>query len=666
MSYRYEKSANGQVALVFDGFEKGIADSPFKGIASMKNVNISYLEGATYVNYKRQRINTAGGSVAITASTAPSRLTTNSALTLNVGDAVTFTTTGGLPAPLATSTTYFVSSVSSNIFQVALTLGGADIVITTTGSGTNTVVLTTMGRPKYSTQSSGVSNTTIRTYILDDNGRVWQDSGIQTTTIFPYFVLLTGNNLNTSGGVGRGIAYWKDYLFVFRGTAIEACGDGTGIGTITSSNWANIDSTGFLVSNVTTTMTTGITQGDVQEQLSSAWGGLTGTYQVVFANQIVIGQFTNGSDIFTFSPAVNTTNASTDVTIRVMPASTEHMALVGIDDVLYFCNGTSVGSLFSPAGQNFTVSDFATMRVNYVALQLPTTDTATWLAELKQNLMVAGTNMIYPWDRISTSFNVPMPINEDIIKMTNILNTLYIFAGSKGDIYTSNGYQISLLKKIPDSFLGLIDPSWAIGGVMFHRYKMWFGAKGRVSSSGATRVSGVFSVTLDNGIINYESQNSYGSSPTLSNSDATGILVDLNSDKVTQTGYTPDQYYSAWQDNNIGGVDYNDTTPWANFEPMVETDLAPIGSALQSRTFENVEYKLDVKLATSDQIRLSFRTNFSEAYTVIGTTNGSTTQVLSEVFNSNIQDAQWVQFKAEFACASTNSSFVRLREIRLF
>jgi hypothetical protein len=44
MAYRIETEENGKQALVIDGWEKGIAQSPFKGIANIKNFNVDYYE----------------------------------------------------------------------------------------------------------------------------------------------------------------------------------------------------------------------------------------------------------------------------------------------------------------------------------------------------------------------------------------------------------------------------------------------------------------------------------------------------------------------------------------------------------------------------------------------------------------------------------------------
>lgn len=666
MAYRTEKGRDGHQALVIDGWEKGIANSPHTGIASLKNVNNSFLEGATYVNYKRQAALHTGSQ---TFTAAPSTFTLSSALTLSVNDAVKFSG-GSLPSGIVAGTIYFVASVSLLTFTVSTTLGGS--ALTLGGSGSGTVTLVAMGIPKYFTQSPGTSP---MYYIVDDQNHIWQGS-------YATWTLLVGNH-TAGSGLGKGIAYFKNYLFVFGTNYVEMCGNGTGVGGITSANWVNVNSTGYYFINLTSIdLTVAPAVNATSLTLNAVWPYVSGNYQVSIGNgaQLVSGTFTKGSATVPITPKVTVTTVVTTIDVALFPiASVEHMALVGTDDVLYFCNGNTVGSIsVTPSNAVFDATNFTTMFINYSALKLPVTERISWLEQLAQNLLVAGIKFIYPWDRISTSFNVPLPINEVPARMINIFNTVYIFAGQKGDIYMTNGYTISLFKRIPDSFIQVIDPSWTIGGMMFHRNKLWFGAVGN-SSSGSVKIQGIFSVTLTtDASLNFESQNSYGITPT-SSADATGILIDLDApfSNGLVSGTTFDSYTSAWYNSSAGMIDYNDTTLWSNFEPAIETDLIPIGTFLDSRTFENVEYKLDVPLAEGDAIRLSYRTNFSATYTLVGNgavtgaagtttaTSDVATQVISDNFNSNILNAQWVQFLVEFKCASNNSSFIRLREIRL-
>lgn len=57
------------------------------------------------------------------------------------GDQIIVSTTGTLPAGLATSTRYFVINADANSFQVSQSARGAPIDITTAGSGTHSLYL---------------------------------------------------------------------------------------------------------------------------------------------------------------------------------------------------------------------------------------------------------------------------------------------------------------------------------------------------------------------------------------------------------------------------------------------------------------------------------------------------------------------------------------------
>lgn len=86
------------------------------------------------------------------------------------GDFVRFRTTGTLPAPLDTSTNYYVINKATNTFEVSLTSGGSAIDITDTGSGTHTLSWA---------NTPGVSMPT-KTIRVDG-----AESSIQTATMMP-------------------------------------------------------------------------------------------------------------------------------------------------------------------------------------------------------------------------------------------------------------------------------------------------------------------------------------------------------------------------------------------------------------------------------------------------------------------------------------------------
>lgn len=608
MAYRIEKNSNsGRPEIVIDGFENGIADSPYTGIANMRNMNTSYYEKVAYVNYIRQASALTGGN---------------------------------------------------------------------------------MKRPQfYCTSPAGLN------YVIDSSGQVWKQNGINASG----FTLLTGN---PSGGAGgQGIAFWQGYLFVFRQNAIDICGNGFGDGGVTSSNWNNnaqVPNAFWPIaapSNVT--LTGSLSVGDTSATLSSyndpgggaqtQWLLPTGIYPLVTSHgELVSALFTFGSTAISFSlPLIDSGSSSVNINPIISSTATldnstvQHMSIVsGNNGNLFFCNGSFIGSLSVPSGYVFNLSNPASYRFNYSALPLSQYESAIWLCELYTDMVIAGINKIYKWNYSTAIVNGFAPIPESVNKIINILNKVYVFAGQKGNIYWLNGYSASPLKKIPDSITSqggptndsvpAIDPIWSWGGIMSHRRKLFFQAQSTSADATTNFVSGIFSLDLDTNAINFENQNSFGL--TSASTSPNGILIDGNQLSATPTtGIGYNSYYSGWSNgfgSVLGGIDFNNTTLYNTFDPIIETDLVPTGTFAEKKTIQNVEFKLDQPLKSGDSIRVSARQSLSESYILLGTT---TSTVLSDFYTPiPIQDGQWVQLKIEISCNTiTTSSFVRLREIRI-
>lgn len=587
MSYKFEQNQNGEMDLVIDGWENGIADSPFKGIGNIRNLNIKYYEGVAYVNYKRKACTISGG---------------------------------------------------------------------------------TMKLPRFACQSpAGVI------YISDEDSQIWKQSAVNSSTF---------NLLGSNPGTGNlGLQFWNNYLFAFGSQRLDICGDGTGDAGVTSSNWNTGAGTNGVwpIKNATITLTGTPSAGDTTATISTYtdaqgnprafWNGPTGTYRILFNGVVssVLASLTQGSATINFTPALPNSAGSSSATINPIPSSSFHYSLVSINDGnLYFCNGSDVGSINLLPFQTFdkTKMNGQNFTFNQAALALPPTETTVCLSELRNNLMIASYQKIYPWDRFSPQWQNPIPMQEQINSMINILNNLYVFAGNKGNIYISNGYNAQRFRKMPDYIAGVIDPSWnwmATGmGLMSHRQKLFFMALAKNSQTSSNVLEGIFSIDLDTGALNMEAQNSFGlNSATAS---AYGILIDNNSISLNY-----DNYYSAWGSGatDAGGIDYNDTTLWSSDEPVIETDIIPIGTAVQPKTFSSFEFKLDQPMQSGDSITVYARQSLSDTYTQVGTT---TTAVLSDFYDKTpFQNWQWIQFKVAISCNSTatSSSFVPIREIRV-
>lgn len=772
MSYRIDKQTN---ELVIEGWEKGIAQSPYTGIANIRNLNTSYYSSVAYVNYRRQQA------------------------TVNETDA-----------------NWYAGSHSVNVSN-------------NNGWTFTAPVVTAMANPvQQATSPSGVS------YVLDENGNIWQQSAANSST----FNLLQGGSGRVAAGNG-GLAYWNNYLVVFGAGAIEFCGDGTGDTEINRDNWNKstpstaivtvaFSNAPFRADGVTHfTFNSGPTSGSTTGTLVETWPYASGAYSVQFSNggsdirvvtftkasasiswsvaltgtsgvgfnmyqlqftssagfstfyknepvvfsstgtlpsPLVAGttyyltanviptngpngifniSTTQGGDAFFFTsdssagtmtmvdngtplPILNNANlsfswgsyagASTTATLTniwmlptgiynivdplgnsiqaqftyastaitfvnptvsqptgtytaniLNPSATSYRAYVSkVDGNLYFANGRWLGRLSTSSNVNavFNPAQPGTYSVNYAATgTLQPLDSIVDMVDLRSNLMILGNYDIYPWDYVSAQPTASSPVGEQTHRIVNLLNNIYISAGTKGNLYILNGYSAQLLYKLPDYIAGVIDPIWKWGDFMVHRSKLWFQALAQ-TSAGTNVLAGIFSLLVSPGMFGeqatglvMEAQNSQGLTPT-AGSKQNGILID---NEQWSTG--PDSYYSAYSTSSAAGtIDYNDSSAWQNNEALIETDIIPIGSILDKKTFGQISFKLDRPMASGDSISMSWRPSLTDTYTAIGTT---TAQVLSDYKPSNISRSQWAQFEVTFKCASSGTSFIPLREIRI-
>lgn len=133
-------------------------------------------------------------SVTFTADTGTENITPASGTWSN-GMAVQLTTTGTLPAPLATSTTYYVVNAGGGVFQLSTTFGGSTIDITTTGSGTHTVTLVPTSLVNTAAGTSIASNT-----LSGDAFMIVADNGFAYVCMENQVHKFDGNTTGGSGG----------------------------------------------------------------------------------------------------------------------------------------------------------------------------------------------------------------------------------------------------------------------------------------------------------------------------------------------------------------------------------------------------------------------------------------------------------------------------------
>lgn len=361
-----------------------------------------------------------------------------------------------------------------------------------------------------------------------------------------------------------------------------------------------------------------------------------------------------------------------------------HYSLAGHDSgdgTIYICDGGQVDTLAAIPGVGYDPS--GTNLVNYTfslgALKLPTVETATKLAEISTGsgtqLLIGGIgNVLYPWDKISPFYGglifLPENYTQQLISVNNLV---YIFCGSKGNVYVTNGSSASPVITIPDyianSTGGNQDPYFIWGGAMYLRGRIWF-------SVTAPNCGGIWSFIPT---INYYVQDDVGASLRLENQNSYGTYAGqavllFAPQLTTSQNVNGPQYWAAYDDGTGGasavapyGIDFSDTNPSGVSTGMgvIETDLIPTGTILKKVSFRQIEYKLATPLVAGELITMNYRLNLTSAWVSCGSVITESTNLLSGYFVASFEKTQWLQLQVLFTSTNTTPSFCRLTEVRI-
>jgi hypothetical protein len=557
--------SDAQKPLIINQWAKGMADSPHVGISVIRNADIESYPGAVKVTKKPATMFLSGNSPTFTADAPTDVCTASGAVEANLanfgGMAVYFTSTGTLPAGLSTSTVYFLIYVSNTTFKVATSYKNS------IGSSAGTAIdITDAGTGVHTMHPIAIGTInwivqdprTSNYWMLDSNGRVW-------------FV------------PGGSIAY------LLHNSAIE---------------------------NVTGALTNASGQGLVLFLTSDG----TATYLFTFRNSVI-----DVINVFGISAyeALSWTNAWKNLNTG-SGSNNSHHAIVGQDNIIYFCDSRYVGSIVENAGSVFAPGNAGTYTYNNQALTLPQNEVAQCLEELGTNLLTGGNtfNKIYPWDRISNSFGIPLSVPEYGVKrMKNMGSIVYILAGSWGNVYTTQGTYVKFFKKIPNAATNV---NYAIqsnpitwGGLAGVESAIVFGV-GAVT----TAASGVYKLYPDGRLIQ-------DNTPAGGAQNVTALFA-INNFYVM--GYA-------------GGADQFLTSQYTNFETLIQSGLYKVGNKTAKAAYSQVEVQL-ANPATSGHIRIKYRTDKTSAFAdfasgaVLFTADSVTTSYNADVGLTDIENVQ--------------------------
>lgn len=350
-----------------------------------------------------------------------------------------------------------------------------------------------------------------------------------------------------------------------------------------------------------------------------------------------------------------------------------HPMLNGQDDILYGGSGRYVFSLQEVSGTTFTSNSVTTYTVNSQALDLPTEYRIKSLEELGEHIILGTfqgsaniTNGLYsvkvadlfPWDRVSDSFRLPVKLNEvGVNQVKNINNVLYINAGIQGRYYVSNGSSTQPLFEIPPH---IADPSSSAfytnnpAAIAYFEGEVLFGTSGNTFGLGGQ------------GVWSYKDGAKYLKNIISNAQDGSGTA------NVTIEAIHPvsrNDYLVSW---SYGGVDYGidkvSTSRYTGYQARVDSSYYPVGTQSKPQTFSELEFELVEPLLSGQGVRFSYRTDLvssftqTEPYTFDNSTYGEIQGGLAKL---QVETKQGIQVRIEMTSPAGTANTPKLKTVTI-
>jgi hypothetical protein len=396
-----------------------------------------------------------------------------------------------------------------------------------------------------------------------------------------------------------------------------------------------------------TTLTNATGQGLVYYEVSD--GTNIKGFLFVFRAQYIDYFVTTASSGFAWTYGWTPSGSALDASYN------KHPAIVAPNGTVYFGNGSNIVQFYQTSSSTlFNPATPSTYTTNTFPL-LPYTDKVTCLAPLGQNILIGGRgNTIYSWDTISTS-TIPILLPENNVQSLVTVNTnAYVFIGDRGNIYITNGTQVSWFAKVPDHLSGTFEPAFTFTGAIYNRNRLYFGIYATVGGYQVGSYSGVWMLDPNTGAMCLAHQLSYGS-------------YTMGWVSALSTGASGDGIIAGWRHSNSNdcGVDICTSTPYTGGQSYIISDAIPVGTLLQPTTPQQIEFKLSKPLQTGETVELQVASSLDGPFTSVLTVNGDGSLVSGNSIGFPIQNIQWLYIKAILTGKTSSPSFNRLTELRV-
>ncbi len=714
MAFTYDKSDN---SIVISGIEQGVAVSPHKGIGSIKCANISTETGEVMCNYGRTQ-DTQNFTV---TATLTEKIVTGTDISYIASDgsylfAGQWVTISNSYMPQIPNGTYWIAysyQSGSKILGLSSTYNGTPI--TTSSGNPNTATLTflangtntggIMTKPVQSatesyTDSTGTAQN--RYYILDTEGHVWvKDTAVLTVGMEWSLIDITTARSSASlasTANATGLAVYNGWLFLFiQDTILCKLTAQLGINPYSgSAGWlktggiqslntpAGINATHFAYTSKFGFLywTDGPFIGSLFANNQTAtnpnlfsYGSYTFATTTLIITDIINGVKPYSGMPISFYSSTGTTGLPTGVTASTTYYVKNGSVSTSSGIITFQIAAAPAGSAISLSGgsgtQYYTTFD-PTITSTYIfspqALTIgQSLDTTQCITDIGSSILIGClSNTLYFWDGVTTIPNgfLYLP-EENAVNMITVNNIAYIFSGSRGNVYITNGNTASLVITVPDYTTGQIDPYFRWGGAMYSRGRIWFSISDQSSGHTGT-CGGIWSfvptqnlfIGQDTGLsLRLEHQSSYGTYNGVAN-----VLINIQNQQALGV-----QYFSAWTSDSVSGatygIDKSSTTPYTGGQTVIETDYIPMGTFLNKGSFTSLQTKYAVPLVSGESVDIKWRKGLTDSWTDIGTDN--TVGSLGTRFPLSLAQLIYGQFQIVLTSTVTTPTFTRLMETRL-
>lgn len=389
-----------------------------------------------------------------------------------------------------------------------------------------------------------------------------------------------------------------------------------------------------------------------------------GNGMVMWKNAVIVAK---GSALEVLESPYTSSDWYTSFGSNIATDTDFHPMIVGQDDIVYGGAGRYIFTIQENANSTFQAGTAATYTMATAALDLPQDYRVKCLEELGQDLMIGttkGTNTqdynvadIFPWDRTSDTFALPVRIAEPgVHQLKNVGNTLYVAAGVNGNYYVTNGTTARREFSLPKNVLDLAPNTYTKlfpAAITAYQDGILFGVGSSTFGIGGNGVWGYKgkALTIDNIVSNGE--------------DGSGTAnIEIGAIQVI----AGNSYLVSWSYGGVAfGIDKVSTTRYTNYSAYFESQYIPLGSRTNPVPLSEIEFTLTEPLTTGQGVRLKYRTNLSDSFTTIGTYDAATygTATMNFIDSLGVTVENGIQIRGELTTGASSTATVSLREVRL-